>query len=523
MGESLLEFYKTKVKNEYKLAFYSTFLLTLLIHLYKFTNTLPNHDSVFNYYSDQNVLGSGRWALSLACGISSYYDLPWVIGILSAIFIALTVVVIVAIFQVKNPVLIVLTGALLAASPATTQTFFFLYTADGYMIAMFLSSLAVYFSRIEEKRVIYKILSTICICVSCGIYQAYFSFALILALCYFIDILLQNKYSKRDCYKWILQQAIIYTIALITYYVIWKICMHLTGTTANDYLGISEVGSNINIGLFVHGIINAIQSTIFYFVQWDVFAHGFTLYSILNIIFLIIMAIGIIISCKKSGLFKIKWATILLTLCLIAIIPFACMWCFTSDSLFYRPMMLQCFTLLFFMTAFLYEMWFKSILKNFVCIFLIIVTLNHALMANICYFYMNSCYERTYAEGLEMMSQIHDIQDEFYFDKIAIVGSRYSDVGLDYIDTNSEKKLKAGEIYTISTLIEKTLIYDSEHTTRFLQATFGLEIESLDKSQRNELLDSPEVQTMECWPSDNSITVINDTLVIKLSDTKEKQ
>ena len=198
MGEGLLLFYRTKLKKEYKFAFFATFLIAILIHLYKFANTLPNHDSVYNYYSDQNILGSGRWALSMACGISSYYDLPWVIGLISCVFIALTVVVIVALFKMKNPVLIGLTGALIASSPATTETFFFLFTADGYMISMFLAALAVYWTRIEESRKSRWIFSGICICVSCGIYQAYVSFALVLAVCYFMDALLDNRHSKEQ-------------------------------------------------------------------------------------------------------------------------------------------------------------------------------------------------------------------------------------------------------------------------------------------------------------------------------------
>ena len=206
VGEGILRLYQTKIGKETKIAFLSTFLITILIHLYKFVNTLPNHDSVYNYYSDQNVLGSGRWALSLACGISSYWDLPWVIGLLSCIYIALTVVVIVALFKMKNPILIGLTGALIGASPSITETFFFLFTADGYMIAMFLAALAVYLSRIEETRKSRLVLSGICICVSCGIYQAYVSFALILAVCYFIDVLLQNNHSKEDCFRWVWRQ-----------------------------------------------------------------------------------------------------------------------------------------------------------------------------------------------------------------------------------------------------------------------------------------------------------------------------
>ncbi len=302
MGEKLLEYYRHSLKKEYKIAFIGTFLITVLIHLYKFTNTLPNHDSVFNYYTDQNVLGSGRWALSLACGISSYYDLPWVNALLSSVFIALTVVIIVALFKIENPVLICLTGALLAASPATTETFFFMFTADGYMIAMFLAALSVYLSRIEEKRIGCLILSGACICVSCGIYQAYVSFALVLATFYFIDVLLQNSYGKKDCLKWILRQVIIYIASLALYYVIWKLCMRFSGTAANDYQGISDVGK-ISFGLLVNGLKSSVKSVLIYFMQWNVLENGFTLYAVLNIIFILTFAVGLIISFIKNHIY----------------------------------------------------------------------------------------------------------------------------------------------------------------------------------------------------------------------------
>lgn len=522
MGEEILQFYQTKFKKEYKVAFVSTFCITLLIHLYKFTNTLPNHDSVYNYYSDQNVLGSGRWALSLACGMSSYFDLPWINGLMSCVFIALTVVVIAALFKLKNPVLIGLIGALLAASPATTETFFFLFTADGYMIAMFLAALAVYFSKVEETRLSRSILSGICICLSCGIYQAYVSFALILAVCYFIDVLIQNSFSKQNCLKWVLRQIIIYAVSLAAYYAVWKLCMHFSGTVANNYQGISEVGT-ISAGLLINGFVSAIKTTILYFLQWDVLAHGFTLYSVLNILFLLFMVVGLLISCIKSGILKRTWAAVLLMLCLIAIIPFACIWHFTSDSVGYRAMMLQSLTLLFVLTAILYERYAQAAVKNVACLFLILITFNNALMANISYFYMNLCYERTYAEGLEMMIKIHNLQDKYCFEKIAVVGNRINEVQYENFDPETNKMQITGKIHILSGLLEKSLLYNSEHTTLFLQTTFGMDLTPLNLSQRNELLHTGEVQAMGCWPSGDSIAVIDDVLVIKLSDREEDE
>ena len=520
MGEGLLQFYQTKVRKEYKIAFISTFFITLMVHLYKFTNTLPNHDSIYNYYSDQDVLGSGRWALSLACGISSYFDLPWINGLLSCVFIALTVVVIVALFRMENPVLIALTGALLAAAPATTETFFFLFTADGYMIAMLLAALGVYYSRMEECRISRWIFGGVCICVSCGIYQAYVSFALLLAVCYFIDDLLQNNHDRRTCLGWVLRQAVIYIMSLAAYYVIWKLCMHWRGTAANDYQGISEVGK-ISAGLLRNGLVSAVKTTILYFLQWDVLDHGFTLYSVLSIVFIGFMVTGLTVSVVRSGIFRRRWAVLLLILCLAAMIPFVCIWHFVSDSVGYRAMMLQSLTLLFVLTALLYERYAGVFAKNAAAVFLALTVFNNALMANISYFFMNLCYERTYAEGVELMAEIHDLQDEYEFEKIAVVGSRIYEVQYEGINPETGKMQVTGKIHILSSLLEKTLLYDSEHTINFLRATFGLDLDSVNRTQRNELLQTEYVKAMGCWPEGDSLAVIDDVLVLKLSDRAE--
>lgn len=517
MGEGVLKYYKTKIRKEYKIAFYSTLIVALLVHIYKFTNTLPNHDSLYNYYSTQNIIGSGRWALSLACGISSYWDLPWVNGLLSCIFIAMTVVVIVALFKLNNPVLIILTGALLAASPSTTETLFFLYTADGYFIAMLLAAIAVYYSKIGENRVFRLFLSGLCICVSCGIYQAYVSFALVLALCHLIDNLLLGNYEKKDYLKWVIRQVIIYSLSLAAYFVIWKVCLYFSGEAANDYLGISEVG-RIDLHMILGGFAHSVETTNAYFLQWNVMKYGFTLYSFLCIIFIVIMLTGLMLAFVKSKIVKRKWAVVLFIMALLAIIPFSCIWHFTSRSLKYENRMLQCMTLLFILTAMLFERWARPLFKNAVCLFLLLTIFNNALMANISYYYMNLTYERTYAEAVEMMMKIHDLQDEYDIKNLAVVGNRAAEVQWEYLDPNTGRIAPVGKIYLFSGRLKTNLFIDSELTVRFLQNTLGLGLKSVTKEKIAELSESSEVQAMRCWPRRDSMKVIKDVLVIKLSD-----
>lgn len=517
MGEQFITFYKKKITKQEKLAFYSSFLMVLLVHLYKFSNTLLNHDSLYNYYSNQNILGSGRWALSVSCGVSSYYDLPWINGLFSCLWLALSVVVIVRLFKIKNPILILLTGGLLATAPALTETFYFLFTADGYMFALLLSVLAVYFSRIEEKRLLFHILSIICICISCGIYQAYVPFALVLSVCYFMIKLLDNPFEKKDYYNWVIRQIFIYVIALSMYYVIWKLLMFITGTVVTDYQGISEVG-NVNITIIFTGFIKSIKDVLLYFIQWNVFANGFSTYSILNILFLIILVLGILAAVYRSKIFKRRWAFVLFILCLISIIPFACIWNFTSPSVVYRPMMLMCLVVLFIFSGLLYERWGKGWSKNLLCVLLVGIVLNGAIMANICYFYMELCQQRTYADGVEMMMNIHEIESEEKFEKFVVVGDRRDHI---FWTTEKDGKIMPKSVHLLLPLIERNLMFDAEHVQLYLAGTFDFKLPSVSEIELNYIKGLKEVKNMPKWPEKGSMQVIDNTLVLKLGDEKE--
>ena len=142
-------------------------------------------------------------------------------------------------------------------------------------------------------------------------------------------------------------------------------------------------------------------------------------------------------------------------------------------------------------------------------------------MANISYFYMNLCYERTYAEGVEMMARIHDIQNEYDFDKIAIVGYRIYEVQHETINPKTGYMQNTGKLQMLIGGIETSLLFDSEHTMQFLGTTFGLSLKPLNFTQRNELLMTDEVQAMGCWPAGDSMAVIDGILVIKLSEQSE--
>ena len=68
---------------------------------------IPNHDGLSSMYFDQNMITSGRWFLSVACGFSSYFTIPWIIGLIGLLWLALTAVALTEFLVLADPLVIV--------------------------------------------------------------------------------------------------------------------------------------------------------------------------------------------------------------------------------------------------------------------------------------------------------------------------------------------------------------------------------------------------------------------------------
>lgn len=542
MGLGLCEFYRNKIKHEWKVAFFSTFILGLLIHIYKFTNTLPNHDALYNNYASQNMMKLGRWFLSFACGLSSYFDLPWVIGILSLVLIAFTTIVIIDLFKVSNDFLIVIISGLIVSFPSITETFFFEFTADGYMLAMLLAAFAVRFSSFEQKTKRAIAISAACICLSCATYQAYVSFALILSICYFISVLFENRYSLKENYKWILKQIIIYSTGLLSYYIIWKLCIRFGNYTISTYEGMSDIGV-MNIGGFVNAIIKTVKALVQFFFEWNIFAYGLTVWNTLSFIFIIVTIVILCIGVKKSGLLKRRGQFVLLCLSVLAIPFFTFIWYFASPGVVYHTRMEQSLCVLYIFVAIMFDRWCKPKWSNLIAVLMIIIIFNNGITANMFYYYMNLCYERTYASALEITSRIHTL-DDGTVEKVAFIGRRD---GFSYIDYKKPNIL--GQLGTIKT-VDYNLINDPKHLPLIMGTYLDFELSYYDKNDidvpmfipmdataptsegweqhfpsvdyatQRKLETTKEVKEMGCWPAADSVCVIDNIIVVKLSDVE---
>lgn len=168
-----------KIRREWKIAFLACFLLGLLVHMPALLSDIPNHDGLDSMYFDQNMITSGRWFLTVACGISSYYTLPWTIGVLGLVYLGCAAAALCELLEIRRPWAAAACGGLLSVFPAFASTVAYVFTLDGYMLAILLAVLAVLFVK---KRRLGFLPGAVCLAFSMGIYQAYLSFAMILSV-----------------------------------------------------------------------------------------------------------------------------------------------------------------------------------------------------------------------------------------------------------------------------------------------------------------------------------------------------
>lgn len=539
MSTTVLSLSRTKIKHSWKTAFFSAAILGMLVHMYKFTNGLPYFDSLYNYYSSQNMLGHGRWFLSAACALTSYFDLPWFIGVAAVFYLSLTAVVVTDVLEIENPCLIAICSGLLVSFPAVTETMFFQYLSDGFFLAMLLSALAVRFSTLEyvgSRR--HFLLSSCLLCLSCGIYQSYVAFALVLAICYFLGKLLEGEVSLRQCVNWIVFQAGVYAVALAGYFGIWKLLQAVSGVEALDYQGISQIGQVSPAGLIQAGIKSLISLAQF-LVDQNPFKYGLSLYSGLNLLSCLAFGGVLCVAAVKGGLFRRKGHMALAALC-VAVLPFVCYFCFfASPGVTYYTRMLQCVVFLYIFTGVLCERWITGKGKNLVLVLLLAVLWNQAIMANVCYVHLDRTYEQSYAFAQELATRIH-LEDDGTARYIALIGSPDTVSEEDYQDDS-----QLGTLGPLK-LVYKAELFYPDHIFLFLDQYTGFTLtyyrETGEAMPLQELepgapvpvgteirlptagwyqesyVPTGEVETMGIWPGKDSVRQIGDTIVVKLSE-----
>ena len=167
LGETLLR----RVPKHIRFTFLSALILGFFTHSYAFLNKFTNHDDLNQMFYASYGAASGRWLLPSVLRLDGNVSMPWLIGVLSLLFLALTACLTVSLLRIRTPLGCGLAAALLVSFPAVTATFGYMFTASGYFFSLFLAVLAAWVACRRGWRG--SLTGVILLTLSMGVYQAY--------------------------------------------------------------------------------------------------------------------------------------------------------------------------------------------------------------------------------------------------------------------------------------------------------------------------------------------------------------
>ena len=499
----------------HKIAFLSAFAAGLLIHLPVMLSDIPNHDGLASMYFDQNMITSGRWFLTVACGFSSYFTVPWVIGLIGMFFLGIASAVLTELLELKSTIVIVLSGGMLVAFPALASTFAYVFTLDGYMLALLLMASAV---LLTKKYRTGWIGGAICLAFSMGIYQAYLPFAILLCM-YEILMLLADDMWKKDR-SGLIRKTGSYlgmgVLGAVLYYVILRILLLIQGKELASYQGIGSASPLAGGNLFATFKAIYVDFAAFTLKGGILYSN---LFSAVALLLLVLMTICVTVKLavrrgwwKKTGFYGV------LVLCALSVpVVNSCIRLMSPGLNYHLLMRYQWVLYPMLMLAFLEKNieiegnLAKKTANLFrwgvvFCGFILLFC--YGLADNIAYTNLQRKYEKTYAYCLRLLDRIEQTPGYYQGIPVAINGV----VGDDLFPVTEITGKVTGNMIGLS---GDMLFYTGANYESFFRNYLGATLNIVDVDTMGQIYYTEEYMAMDSFPGPDSTKVVNGILYVK--------
>lgn len=227
-----------------KQAFLTVIIVGLLAHGFMMFNKISYHDDIHVLFNLGSTVSLGRWGLEVIwwlCGVTGlgWYSTPLFMGSLSLLLIGMSAVLVCDILHIESRRGMMLTGGIMAAFPAVTSTFAFMFTAVPYFFAYFLMILSV--CMLSRRCTLKRCAAAVfLIAFSTGIYQASLAVCASLVVLRLIDGVLEHgDRTLADHLKEAFAYAGTLLGGLILYFVENQLALKLTEMELSSYQGIN--------------------------------------------------------------------------------------------------------------------------------------------------------------------------------------------------------------------------------------------------------------------------------------------
>ena len=515
MPEKTLKRINALVLPEWKICFLAGIIVGLVAHLYKITSWLPNWDSLVFRYDPQNMLGLGRWFLPVVCSFSSFYDLPFLNGIIAILFHSLSAVFICRILGVEKKITAILIGGVIVSFPTVTSVMMYNYAADGYSIAFFLSTIAAWLMVKKKPR---YILASIFIALSTGIYQAYITVTIMLLLIKLIDDVIYKKASFVQIMKKGAYMLLSGVFGMALYTVVLKVLLAVFSVEMLQYQGLNTSVSLSGFDLW--GSLYVIKET-FMDCFFDI-SQGISVYVVLNLVVVAVTLAHYLKYIIINEIYKKPINLLVLVVLGVMLILGAGALAFLNPGIDYHNLMLMGYSVFYLFFIILYErgtdrsQTFTTIKSWIILLVTLLIIANQVVIANVSYHKAQMSYEKSYGVLIRIADRIEQTPNSDNCDKILVLGA-----------------LENSESYSVNLTPDITGVTDG-YIIRADDEIVGQSVlcsalsdycekdyEFISGEEKKALADRKEVKAMSVWPKSDSVSVIDDTVVIKLGPEGE--
>ena len=491
------------------------YVIGMAAYGYVFVNYVPAHDGMRVYTTEQYwQMSIGRYLMMYYLKVRGPLNAPWLIGMLSLTYIALTVFICHLILDIRFDIWkIVVISAIFTLNIsfiATSATY--IYLLDIFAFALLLSILSVFINT-KYGNTIGFISSAFVLALSMGAYQSYLAVAIGLYMILAMKDLIDGKSFSETLKKGGISIANL-LVASGLYYVILKITQKVNGvsTYKNAYNSVGNV-SNLSFP-FVFKLIFGSYKNIFKNLFMN-YTYSTRIVDILNfgifIVGLVFLAMLCINRCKGK---KEK----LLFFALLALFPLGvnCIY-ILANGMIHQLMMLS-YQLVFVLALYpflsgkvvigneSFRKWMSRVM-----IFLVVAVSFFIVRFSNDLFY----YKKLVGEGTEaaITNIVYDIERNPEFDEqttgIIILGDVATALKSDY-----EMKYVLGNTSGVTTL--GTTITYNDVLVWYLEGILGKNYTFVqDKEIKDSIFNLDDVKTMPNYPHDGYCKMIDGYLVLK--------
>lgn len=518
----------TKLSKAELCTFIGALISGLAAHLFQYANKMYNYDDLFvNPGGFGTGVESGRWFLQIMGEwVNKYfgnYSLPMFNGFFTLVLLAISATMLVRLFEVKDLLLATFVGMLFVTTPSVVCMNFYMFTALYYAVAIFLSFLSGYLIVRHGKNILIQVIAVLLLACAVGTYQAYFTNTLCILV---LDIIVKSAFSRDDMSgKEIFSRSVRYVVELAlgigVYFLFTQFSLKYWNVTLGSYQGINNMG-HLELHKLPQLLYNCYHCFLWFPIVdifWEnpttIVKRAIKVMYVITILLVIAMIIRKRRDCKKLMLMLLSMLTFPIAVFFIYIMV-------QVEGYIYPLMTFSVIFIYVFVFVWLdkymkenvtwkFEKEVEKIMHWCISIAAIVITVVYIWNANGNYMSLWYTQQHDIAYFQTMLTQIRSAEGYRSGLPLAVIGRE-----AEIEDSEHTTGSLMGAEFDIPGKSESNINgYSRWH---ILIQYLGYNPEFLFDDKTSEIAKWDEVRAMPCYPEDGAIKIVDDIIVLKLSD-----